>query len=111
MPRDHTQLDRVRGYIKSTKKDTNHREFSLTQQRADVLASLQLTPQQCAAPCGFRFSVAKADLSDEIELGVLVDGHAVPLAHISEGKPQAVADTRSMPVRLQRWVKRWVKQR
>lgn len=111
MPRDHAQLDRVRGYIKSTKKDTNHREFSLTQQRADVLASLQLTAQQCAAPCGFRFSVAKADLGDGVELGVLVDGHAVPLAHISEGKPQAVADSRSMPVRWQRWVKRWVKQR
>lgn len=109
MPRDHRQLDGVRVYIKSTKDVANPREVSLTQQRPDVLASLQLTAQQCPAPCGFRFSIARAVLSDGAELGVLVDDQAIPLAHITEGKPQAALDSQIVPVRWQRWVKRWIK--
>lgn len=111
MPRDHRQLERIRGYIRGTKDATHYREFSLTQQRPDVLASLQLTAQQCSAPCGFRFSVSRSTLSDGAELGIVVDGQAIPLAHINEGKPKTVSDSRIVPVRWQRWVRRWIKQR
>lgn len=110
MPRDHRHLAGVRVYIKSTKDVANPREVLLTQQRPDVLTSLQLTTQQCPAPCGFRFSIARADLNDGAELGVLVDGQPIPLVHINEGKPQAASDSQIVPVRWQRWVKRWIKQ-
>lgn len=106
MPHDQQHLAGAQGYIDGP---AGRREFAFNQPRPDVLASLQIAAEQCQNPCGFRLSLPAAVLASGAEIGVMLNGQALPLARVCA----LPTTTPSTPARKgwRRWIKRLTKAR